>query len=316
MAIRRILAGLDGSALAETILSSVQLLAGRIGAEVVLLHVTHVPEEVRTAGPGPAVDEIVAEEQSKAKTYLAEVAERLRASSLTVDTALVVGDAATEIVRYAKSERIDLIALATHGRSGFRRWLHGSVADAVLHQTTTPLLLLQPESEGSATRLVVRRVVVPLDGSEVAEVALPVAEELARAFGVQVALLRVVEVVGLAFAGDPVSGAYVNYQALLNALRDQAERYLDGLAQKVREKGLEVAFETQLGLPADVIAGEARDRPGSLIVMATHGRTGWRRMLLGSVARRVVLKAGGPVLVVPPAGVSERQTGGATSSAV
>ena len=298
--IRRILVGLDGSALAETILGGVQALARRVGAEVVLLHVTHVPDGVSTAGSAVAVDEVVAQEQSRARTYLDQVARRLAEGGLTVNTAVRAGQTGAEIVRYAERERVDLIALATHGRSGIQRWLHGSVADAVLHTTTTPLLLLQPSSEGSAAPLGSGRVVVPLDGSPVAEAALPLGEELARALGVPMVLVRVVEVVGLVFAGDPLSGAYADYQAVLEVLQAGAERYLEGVAADLRGKGLDVATEVPIGLPVDSITFHAREHPGSLIVLSTHGRTGWRAMVLGSVARRVVLQASGPVVVVPP----------------
>jgi nucleotide-binding universal stress UspA family protein len=297
--IRRILVGLDGSALAETILLDVQVLAERVRADLVLLHVTHVPEGVRAAGSPVAIEEVLAQEQAKARTYLEQVGHRLTAAGLTVHTALLVGETATEIVRYAERERIDLIALATHGRSGMRRWVHGSVADAVIHSTTTPLLLLQPASEGTAAPLGSGRIVVPLDGSSAAEAALPLAEELGRALAVPMVLVQAVDIIGLAFVGDPLTGSYSDYSAVLDVLRAEAERYLEGVAKVLRGEGVQATTEVPLGSPAEEIAARVRQHPGSLTVMSTHGRTGWRAMVLGSVTRRVSLQASGPVLVVP-----------------
>jgi nucleotide-binding universal stress UspA family protein len=298
--VRRILVGLDGSPLAETILGSARALARRLGAELVLLHVTHVPQTVRVVAPGPTLDEIVAQERVRAKGYLERVARSIGEGGLAVRTVVRVGEAAAEIVGYAERERVDLIALATHGRSGMQRWLYGSVADGVLHTSTAPLLLLRTGAE-AASSYPFRRVVVPLDGSHLSESALALAEELARALAVPIVLLRVIEFVGLAFAADPVASSYVDYQRILDTLQEDAEQYLASVASGLREKGLEVETLAQVGVaPVDTITRHAREHPGSLLVLSTHGRTGWRAVVLGSVARRVALLADGPVLMVRP----------------
>jgi len=297
----RILVGLDGSALAETILPTVTTLAKRLAAEIVLLHVTHVPGAIQVSDLGAALDEVVGQQQRAARAYLDEVVHRVQEAPLGVRSELAVGDAAPEIVGCAERSHVDLIALATHGRSGIGRWLHGSVAEAVLHATTTPLLLLQPGVERAAAPLALQRLVVPLDGSPLAEAALPVAEDLARALGLPIVLLRVVEAVGLAFASDPLSGTFVDQQAVLEVLRDAAREYLDGLAGRIKQRsaGVDVTTEVVIGSAAESITARAREQAGSLLVLTTHGRTGWRAMLLGSVARRVALQAGMPVVVVP-----------------
>jgi nucleotide-binding universal stress UspA family protein len=300
---QRILVGLDGSALAETILPAVARLAQRLAGEVVLLHVTDVPKDAHARSSGPAVDEVIASEQRQARAYLEEVAHRLQdATPCRVRMELAVGEAASQMVRHAERARADLIALATHGHSGLGRWFHGSVAEDVLHTTTTPLLLLRPVAEKPPAPFELQRLVVPLDGSRFAEAALPVAEELARALGLAIVLLRVVEPVGLAFAGDPLTAAYIDYQSLLEAPRGSAEHYLDEVARRLRERaaGVQVTREVLIGSPADAITARGRQQAGSLVVLATHGRTGWRAMLAGSVARRVALQARGPVVVVPP----------------
>ena len=295
---QRILVGLDGSSLAEAILDPVRALAKHLGAEVVLLHVTHVPETVRALETGRTLDEIVVQERERAQTYLDGMARRLSAAGVAARTKVSAGETAVEIVRCADRERIDLIALSTHGRSGIQRWLYGSVADGVLHTTKTPLLLLRPAGTGAAATPAPRRLLVPLDGSAVAEAAVPMAEELARSLGAPILLLRAVEVTDFAFGAERFGSPYVYYQGIFDTLRDEAERYLDRLAVGLRGKGLTVETRVCIGMPVDAITARAGEHAGTVIVMSTHGRSGWRAAVLGSVARRVVALASTPVLVV------------------
>jgi len=301
MAMKRILVGLDGSALAETVLGTVRELARRVGADVLLAHVTHVPASFR-AEADLSLDEVVARERRDAESYLRRLARELGEAGVTVRTVVAAGDPATEIVRMADGEGVDLVALATHGRSGMQRWLHGSVADAVLHATTRPLLLFRPTLEATrAAAYAVQRVIVPLDGSPLAEEALPLARELARALEVPLELLRVVELLDLAFAADPYGGFYLDYPRVVQALEEGATTYLAAAAERERRHGLTVETTMVTGAAADAIAHHVKARSGGLLVLGTHGRSGWRAAVIGSVARRVTLLAETPVLLVRPA---------------
>jgi nucleotide-binding universal stress UspA family protein len=297
MTIRRILVGLDGSPLAETVLGTVRAVAMPLGADVLLLHVTHVPHPMREPAYRPAVSDVVARERVHATAYLDAVARDLGRGGLTVRIATAAGEVAEEIVRHAEREHADLIALATHGRSGIRRWLHGSVAEAVLHATRTPLLLLPPAA-AAAPPTAIARLVVPVDGSTVAEAALPLATVVARSLGVPILLLRVVEPLDVVFAGDPVGSPFVDYVAILERRREEAADATGRLMDTLREAGVSADVDVDTGSPVDVIVARSREA-GTLTVMTTHGRSGWRA-LLGSITRRVVPLAGGPVLVVPP----------------
>jgi nucleotide-binding universal stress UspA family protein len=277
----------------------VRSLAERVGAELVLLHVTQIPESFRAAAD-VTLDGVVERERREAQSYLRRVARELGATGLTVRSEVAVGEPAAEIVRGAEHEQVDLLALATHGRSGLQRWLHGSVADAVLHTTTKPLLLLRPTVEAPVSPDI-KRVIVPLDGSPVAEEALPAARELAGRLGVPMELLRVVEIISLAFAADPYGGFYVDYARVLKALEDGARAYLEELAGRERQHGVTVETFVEAGVVAEAITHHAAGRPGSLLVIGSHGRSGWRAAVMGSVARRVVLLATGPVMVLRPA---------------
>ena len=303
---QHILVGLDGSPLAESILPYVSTLAKVLDAQVTLLHVVpgvhgwHDSDFYRFLSP------LIRQEESEAYGYLRRVTDRLAEAGIRVQSRVSIGDAAAEILTTGQQAGADLIALATHGRSGLRRWVYGSVAEKVLHTTHTPLLLLRPTGEQPAPPLGLTQVVLPLDGSPVAETALPLAAELARRCGVPLVLLRVVETLPLTFV-DPLSMAGGNYQAILDGLEKAAQEYLDQVATTLRHDDFSVQLVTAMGGPADKIVRYSHDRPGSLVVMATHGRTGVTEVVLGSVARRVVLHGNTPTLMVRPRAVTSEQ---------
>jgi nucleotide-binding universal stress UspA family protein len=176
------------------------------------------------------------------------------------------------------------------------------VADQVLHTTAVPLLLVRPAGEWTAIPRGLRRIVVPLDGSPEAESALKMAEPLAARSGVPLLLLRFVEPLLLDFAGDPSGMAYVDYQGIMDNLLEAARDYLEGTAARLRERGVAVEIEVSIAHPAAGIAAHTRHHPDGLVVLTTHGRSGWRRFVLGSVAGRVVQTVAAPILVCPPSG--------------
>jgi nucleotide-binding universal stress UspA family protein len=200
--LEHILVGLDGSPLAESILAYVGALAKGLDAQVTLLHVVPVSPSLRSGDSYRFLAPLIQQEEAQAYGYLRRVTQRLVEAEIKVQSRVMVGEAATEIVRLAQHEEVDLIALATHGRSGLRRWGYGSVAEKVLHTTRTPLLLVRPSEEHAQLPSQVTRIVVPLDGSPLAETVLPIAETLAVRCGVPLVLLRIVEPFPVSFA-DP-----------------------------------------------------------------------------------------------------------------
>jgi nucleotide-binding universal stress UspA family protein len=297
--VHRILVGLDGSPLAETILPAVEVLAGRLGAQVALLHVVPVPEH-GPAGKRPSADQFVEHATRQASEYLSGVQRRLASTGAGVSLVVGAGTPAREIVRHAQTGGFDLVALATHGRSGLQQWIHGSVADQVLHTTTIPLLLVRPGDGWAALPRGIRRIVVPLDGSTEAEAALRLAEPVALRCEVPLALVRFVEPLTLEYAAGPSGMAFIDVQRIVDDLLGAARDYLTTTADGLRARGLRVTTEVSVAQPAAGIAEYTREHPESLVVLTTHGRSGWRRLLLGSVARRVVLTVAAPILVCPP----------------
>ncbi|MBI2368853.1 MAG: universal stress protein [Deltaproteobacteria bacterium] len=139
------------------------------------------------------------------------------------------------------------------------------------------------------------RLLVPLDGSEVAEVVLPFAESLAGPLDLQITLVRVVE----PLRHVPAEGAYlVNYNQVLVEQEKEARAYLEEVQGRLQRRGLKAAAEVRTGLPAEVILEVAAERKADVIAMCTHGRTGLKRLLFGSVAQQVLSRSPLPVLLV------------------
>ncbi len=191
--------------------------------------------------------------------------------------------------------------MATHGMSGIRRWLLGSTAAKVAHTAANPLLLVRPVDADPLFPAVLKTLLVPLDGSALAEKVLPHVVALGKTMDLEVQLLRIYTLPSDAYVladGVIAQGAAVFREPLIN----EAKTYLDGMIEKLRAGGLEHVVATVIeGDAASEIIDTARQTPASLIVMASHGRSGVGRWLLGSVAEKVVQHSQEPVLMIRPA---------------
>jgi nucleotide-binding universal stress UspA family protein len=289
-----ILVPLDGSTLAERALPYATALAGASGARLVL---------VRVAAPGAGPDGV-----REARAYLAQVAAGLTSAGRPVETVAPAGDVVDEICAEARRQHADLLVSATHGRGGLGRWVYGSVAAALLARTQLPVLLVRAWGAApSAARLADHpRLLVPLDGSAFGEEALPVAESLADALGGELVLLRAVVRPDAPFAPDWIVEPLLRQE--LEAATVEAERYLQRLAERYAQAGRTVHIDVRVGQPgleaeADVIDKAGREHGAALAVMTTHGYTGLRRLVLGSVADSVVRRSTLPVVLVRPRAV-------------
>jgi nucleotide-binding universal stress UspA family protein len=229
--------------------------------------------------------------------YLAGLARSL--APIPATCAVEQGKPEEVIIEEAAAVSGTLIAMATHGRSGITRWLLGSIAERVLRATASPLLLLGGAKQVVARNPALQAVIVPLDGSELAEAVLPTAIEVAMRLSLKVILARAYEA---PTGSDPGSeGLYVpRYYRLKALFQAQAESYLEGKVSEMKELGLSRVSTVSLeGPAAGGILDLARRTPDSLIAMCTHGRSGAQRWLLGSVTEKVVRHSGVPVLVHP-----------------
>jgi nucleotide-binding universal stress UspA family protein len=285
----KILVPLDGSRLAEQILPYVRLLAEVYGVPVELLRVHDADVRPPFWPPLPSPD------------YLQQIAADYFPSSLRVDHVEASGKPADVIVDRGKTDPSSLIAMMTHGLSGIRRWLLGSVASQVVQCAANPILLIRSRDDNeTASAISLKTVFVPLDGSPLAERILPHIVPLAEKMKLEVDLVRVYSSPADAYpVGDAV------YMETLARHREtihrEAESYLDAKAEELRAEGLHrVLTTTILGDPAEEIIGLACNTPDSLIAMSTHGRSGVGRWVLGSVAEKVVQYSRDPVLIVRP----------------
>jgi nucleotide-binding universal stress UspA family protein len=207
-------------------------------------------------------------------------------------------EAARAIRDIAMERHVESIVMASHGRGGLGRWLWGSVSDMVMRTTQTPLILVPAACESVWPTDRAPRILVPLDGSSLAEQTLGPAAALAESLQAELHLLRVVEVV------DAVYPAYGGVIAMLPidvpAELAEARRYLEGIAASLRRAGREVTVLTGTGHPAATIADVVSEQDIDLIALATHGRGGFARLVLGSVATATLERATVPLLLIRP----------------
>jgi len=291
---------LDGSRLAEGILPVVVELAARCAARVTLLHIVegNPPEEVHGE---PHLGTI-----AEAEAYLVQVAERLRAAGVAVESRVVpvAGDGvAPTIAKVAREVQADLIALATHGRGGLRGLLFGRIAQQVLQLARRPVLVVRAR-RGMPAEYRCQRILVPLDGTTEAEAALPVAWALAEQVGARVQLVRVVPTLETVSVREraPVVFLPATSGALLDLEAREADDYLTRLLAS-RPAGVVAEGVVRRG---DVIAElAAASRDADLVVMTTHGKAGLEGWLSGSVAARLLERLEAPLLLIP----AERKDG-------
>ena len=302
----RILVPLDGSPLSESILPYAVSFAERLNTRMELLHVIDL-DALRTyfaTQQGRPIDEAEDEMKAHAATYLQKVAASFSSKPFAIRQVVVVGSAPVMILAQAEKEKGTLLAMATRGFSGAKRWFFGSVADKVLHGAETPLLLFKGSPEGDlGKKVTIKRMLVPLDGSGLAEQILPHVTTLARGMTLKVEFLRIYSVpMTVATPAYPAAYPLAAQVPTLDAFREEAVDYLAGKVQQLREgEGLpEVSYTLTEGEAADQIIEAAHQTEHSLIAMSTHGRSGVGRWILGSVADRVIRQSGDPVFVIRP----------------
>jgi nucleotide-binding universal stress UspA family protein len=207
------------------------------------------------------------------------------------------------IIESAAVARQTLIAMATHGRSGVDRWLLGSVTEKVLRAAANPMLIVRASEENSPAWQMggLKRVIVPLDGSKLSESILPVAQALARNLDLEIVLLRVYgNPLGSSTQGDGYYNS-IRIQELMAMIRAESVEYLALKAEELKKVGfIKVSSMAEEGRAADAIIASAQRNPDCLIAMCTHGHSGIKRWVLGSVTETVVRHVGAPVLVLRP----------------
>jgi nucleotide-binding universal stress UspA family protein len=299
--LQSILVPLDGSELAEQALPIAQAIAerARCKLKLVLVHDRIILK------PGPDYTRLELAMQKADREYLKSVTTAMREQlGRMVSSAVLQGSPVAEtLARYTRELGADLVVMTTHGRGGLRRAWLGSVTDQLIRSAEVPVLVIRPGEAGAAPRVWERgEILVALDGSPLAEAALEPAIEVARLWDSELSLVQVVTPI------TPTSGPHLTFPSgyadqMTATRRESAQDYIRDMAEQIRESGVRASGVAVIGgaAPETLIELADPERVG-LIVVATHGLGGLRRMVLGSVADKVVRGASVPVLVVRPTG--------------
>jgi nucleotide-binding universal stress UspA family protein len=304
---------LDGSPFGEHALPLAQAIARRAGARLDLVNVVPPLAPVYAEGVyfGP-VGDLEGQLESQQRDYLARVGGRLTgvdAGSVRID--VLRGEVTTALLAHAEKVKPDLVVMATHARGPMGRFWLGSVADEMVRQLAPPVLLVRPREEAVdlAREPELGRVLLPLDGTGLAEQMIEPAVALGGLMaGSEFILMRVIEpVVPVSRMPDTAAVDHEartmlrEIRAIQDRLHAEAEAYLEKIGASLRGRGLKV--QTRVGVeeqPAVAILHETEARGVGLIALATHGRRGLARLLMGSVADKVIRAAHVPVLVRRP----------------
>ncbi|MCA9858835.1 MAG: universal stress protein [Thermomicrobiales bacterium] len=297
---------LDGSEQAEQVIPYAEGLRNKNGTLLFF-------QVVNPSGPARGLfgdievtmEGVIEQEREAARARLIEIADRwdpvLRKKP---EVEAYAGDAVDAIKAIVAEKDADMLAIASSGRGALSRWAFGSVADTLMRDAPAPVLIVHPtpESEGEIREAVFTRIIVPLDGSETAEAALPEAARLSQNAGLPVALVQVVNpslefsMVGQGLA--PITADLYN----------EVEADFINQANEALDRGVAALGDLDADIVKVVLEGGTTEaikhyvEPGDLIVMTSHGRTGFRRFLLGSVAQKIINDRIAPVVLVPAAG--------------
>ena len=294
--LRRILLPTDFSPAANAVLPAAVKWCERFGAELHLVHVCPVDYYA----PGLMVAPVVIPEsqfKKEARSHLEELAQEHGSRLRHVRIHVSKGRPYEEICRLARELNVDLIMTATRGRTGLKHLTLGSTAERVIRQAPCPVLALHPPHGRARLRPpALRKILVPTDFSAGAMQGLAYARALASEFGASVILLHSVD---LHYYSTNPDFVLLDLPPLLAAAEKASEEQLRELVDQTDWKGLKVEPILEHGHVGEQVCVRAREMRADLIVTSTHGRTGLKRVLLGSTAEYIVRHASCPVLVVP-----------------
>lgn len=301
-----ILLPLDGSSFAEEAVPLAGRLAEQFDSELTLAHVIRPIPDVDFKTPEEEMD-WKSRLREAASSALSEITADLRADGVVARAEVLEGRVVDALLGAIDKNDVKLVVLTSHGSGGFRRWWLGSVADSLIRRSHRPVLLVrpwdetedQPEDEGPRFHTIL----VPLDGSEVAERALDHARAMRDRMGGRIVLVRVVPSpleVGSLYGVPSVRIAGESHQEH----RDAAAAYLKEVAGRkpLQSAAADGAVDTRVveaSGAAEGVIESARVTGADLIVLASMGRGGFSRAVLGSVADKVIRGATPPVLVIP-----------------
>ena len=287
---KKVIVPLDGSELAEVALPFAEESVGRTGSELILIFVKDLNDNRSSRMLESYLEKIAETAKVEAEKYQKDPG----GEPVSVRWEILNGNPAEEIIAFANKEDGSRIIMATHGQSGFTRWALGSVADKVSRVINRPITLIRAKGSQPAVheRGFFNKILAPLDGSNESEVTIPYIEELALGMEADVTLLLVLKAENMVI---PYGGIKES-----ESQRASANDYLEKLTGKMQSKGINTRYillETQ-GDIAEEINNYTGQNYIDLVIMATHGRSGPRRWILGSVANKVLHEGNSPIMLI------------------
>jgi len=305
---KRLLVPLDGSALAEKALPYAEELAIKLGAEVVIVNVRMPSEDPDKPEFRAYISKTAAvTEQNIKKSPALKGGEKVKVVSAIIGSKGPLIHAGEQIVDYAEKESISLIIIATHGRTGIRRWTLGSTANKVARAAKCPVLLVRAgASLPRALRL--EKLLVPLDGSKEAEATLDHIGWLAPRLKAKVTLLNVVETlyhlypspetVGYFGGGGIIRVPYTKEE--MQPAVTTAEKYVKNVNGKLTSDGITSGYEVRVGAAGEEIIAAEKETGADMVAMSTYGHSGFGRWDHGSIADKVMHGGNTPLLLIRP----------------
>jgi nucleotide-binding universal stress UspA family protein len=280
----KILVPLDGSELAEQALPYVEQIAGKLNSEAIFITVCL---------PGDPLERALAE-------YIERRADKIQSLGIKTRSLCIEGESAASIIDFAEKNKISLIIISTHGRTGVSHWPLGNIANKIVQKSHAPVLLVRSSQLAkTAADRELRKILVALDGSRFSEAIIPYAERLAKGIGSEVVLLKVIEPSKL-----PQLAAYIDREKyeedFMAKLKREAARYLSKKKTALANKEVNVNSELLEGKPVDTILQYVEDKSVNLIALTTHGFSGITKWAYGSVASRIIEGSPKPILLVRP----------------
>ncbi len=312
----RILVPLDGSDRAEQAVPVAVRIARAVNGTVILVQVTELSGDFFTEGKYPSQmysEDLIEEGKALAANYLDNVSKRPELVGLKTETRVEHGDAAQSILAAVEPLEVDLIVMCSHGYTGFKRWALGSVAHKIIPHCSVPVLVLR--DGGPTLSVKPLYALVALDGSPMSEEVLaPVIQLMAALAPLEEKTLHLTHVVEL-----PLTYGRIGIHAYVNQMKEEAKRqsqaYLAAVAERLTNgdvPGLIVTTSIAVNVDvAEALVQVARQQllaggHFDLVAMATHGRSGLQRLLMGSMTDHVMSATKLPMLVVHPSGQSKQ----------
>jgi nucleotide-binding universal stress UspA family protein len=294
-AFKKLLVPLDGSRMGEVVFPFIRELASRLDMETTCLHICE-SQENQFAPMHAAYTKWVADTLTRQSADAGK--------PIKIHGEVVYGQADEGIINYANENGSDFLLMATHGRSGFNRWVLGSVALKVLRNANTPVWLIRSGSPVSCD-WPKAEVIVPLDGSPLAEAVLPLVTKLVKEWGaedIDVVLANVCKApVMPSDFSDEMRQVWEEKRREEAAITiEEGQEYLSSVQEKLAAEGIKAKTQVLMGKVAEEIINLSSATPYSFIAMSTHGRSGLGRWVYGSIAERVLVGASCPVLLVKP----------------